>query len=309
MSCYHPISMVVRGVQPNGKLWLEILKNSDLFKDLPRIEVPCGRCIGCRLDHAKMWADRCMLELQDHDESYFVTLTYDDEHVKLVDGVYATLDKRDLQNFFKRLRKSGQKVRYFACGEYGDKTFRPHYHAIIFGLHLFDRKFFRRAPQGYSYWISPYLEKVWGNGQILITDVTYETCSYVARYVIKKVNADLKQLYSDLCIDPEFIIMSRKPGIARHYYDTNKGKIFDSDYITVATSRRGLKFKPPRYFQKLLELDDPEKFYELKGDRMMASDIISAARASLMSYSPSEERCILERVKQKQVKILERSMI
>lgn len=135
MSCYRPISMLVTGVRDNGKKALYPLKTSlddPHFSAYTRdnyeiIQVPCGRCLGCRLDHAKMWSDRCMLELQDHDEAYFVTLTYDDQHVTLSDENAATLVKSDLQNFFKRLRKDGQKIRYFACGEYGENTFRPHY--------------------------------------------------------------------------------------------------------------------------------------------------------------------------------------
>ena len=94
--------------------------------------VPCGKCVNCKLNYAKMWSIRIMHELKDWDSACFLTLTYDEEHLPK-DG---SLDKQDLQKFFKRLRFNlgGRKIKYFACGEYGEQYGRPHYHIIVFGL-------------------------------------------------------------------------------------------------------------------------------------------------------------------------------
>lgn len=99
--------------------------------------VPCGRCMPCRLNRTAEWCLRLMYEFQQWDYASFVTLTYDDEHLPIAENGRSTLKKRDLQLFMKRLRRySGLKLKFFACGEYGseEKTHRPHYHLIIFGL-------------------------------------------------------------------------------------------------------------------------------------------------------------------------------
>lgn len=102
------------------------------------VDIPCGRCIGCRLSNSKQKADRAVLELQYSSSSYFITLTYDDDHVPTAKTTcpdtgepleVLTLNKKDLQDFWKRLRedierKGGKKIRYIACGEYGDHTLR-----------------------------------------------------------------------------------------------------------------------------------------------------------------------------------------
>ena len=127
------------------------------------LQVPCGQCIGCRIDRSRQWANRCMLELQYHDSAYFVTLTYDDLHVPKAyypdpDTGEAhqslTLCKRDFQLWMKRLRKrfSDDKIRFFACGEYGGSTHRPHYHAIVFGLHLDDLVKYKTVQEGDGYY-------------------------------------------------------------------------------------------------------------------------------------------------------------
>ena len=152
MSCFHPMLAVSTGLNSNGKRDIKFVSGPTEWESYPpnaRLKIPCGRCVGCRLERSRQWANRCMLELQYHESSYFVTLTYDDEHVPVtyysenVDGEARsglTLRARDLQLFMKRLRKehSYERLRFFACGEYGSNSYRPHYHAIIFGLTLDD---------------------------------------------------------------------------------------------------------------------------------------------------------------------------
>ena len=287
MPCYHPLKAIQCGVTDAGKCKLLFLDEADLMAH-PQyadeiILIPCGSCIGCRLEYSRQWANRCMLELQDHDSAYFVTLTYNDEHVPI--NYYAdpetgeafpsqTLCKRDLQLFLKRVRRrfSDDKIRFFACGEYGPSTMRPHYHMILFGLHLDDLRVACKTELGYQYLESERLSGAWtddyGNskGFVNIGNVSWETCAYVARYITKKFKGKLGNFYSDHNIVPEFSQMSRRPGIARGYYDSHQD-IYDFEYIHVSTPTGGLKFRPPRYFDELFDIENPERMKIIKESR------------------------------------------
>lgn len=161
------------------------------------LRLPCGRCIGCRMSRAREWALRCTLELAQHESSKWCTLTYDEEHLP------PTLRKRDLSGFLKRLRARGERVRFFASGEYGERTQRPHYHAILFGLSDPSR-----------------VQDSWRYGHSRVDPVSPAAISYVAGYCAKKVGW---QLESGERVDydtgevyewqPPFIQMSRRPGI------------------------------------------------------------------------------------------------
>lgn len=239
------------------------------------IEIPCGQCVECRLQRSRRWADRCMLEMQYHKQSWFVTLTYDNDHLPLNEcineetGEYnenATLVKKDLQDFMKRLRRAYEyqghdnKLRFFACGEYGSKTFRPHYHIIVFGLELDpdDLTFYKRNLQGDIIYNSNLISKCWKKGFSVVGDVTWQSCAYVARYIMKKHLGKESEFYDNYNIVPEFINMSRKPGIARQYYDDHKDELFNDDFVTVPTHQGSVKVYPPPYFEKLFEIDFPD---------------------------------------------------
>lgn len=188
-----------------------------------RCLVPCGHCLGCQIDYSHEWANRMMFELRDNPDAIFVTLTYRNADVPRNDHGDMTLCKRDVQLFFKRLRKhfSDRRIRFYLAGEYGSKTFRPHYHAIIYGLSLND--FDDLTPHGCNeihdpYFVSKSFEDIWGKGFCLIAQVTYNTCAYVARYTMKKHYASDKD-FSDLGIVPEFNLSSRKPGIGMLHSD------------------------------------------------------------------------------------------
>lgn len=224
------------------------------------ITIPCGKCIGCRLEYSRQWANRCMLELMYHDSSYFLTLTYDDAFLPKnimpanefdVSGEVLevpTLCKRDWQLFAKRLRKNtGQKIRYYMCGEYGDKTFRPHYHVIMYGLMLNDLVYWSQR-RGIKYYRSPMLEQIWGKGMVIVGDVTWESCAYVARYVLKKASRFNDPVARELHVLPEFVLMSRRPGIGYQYFADNYDKIYNYEYINIKTDKGGKKFRPPKYY-------------------------------------------------------------
>lgn len=295
------------------------------------IEIPCGKCIGCRLDYSRQWAFRCMLELEYHDSAYFVTLTYNDKHVpataygdpdsgEAVDAY--TLDKRDFQLFMKRLRKAfpDDEIRYYACGEYGSTTFRPHYHAIIYGLHLDDLVDYGKSPSGFPYQTSQKLQNVWSIyhpatkenpawydpiGFVSVGDVTVESCAYVARYIMKKQKGDDSIFYDLHNVEPEFTLMSRKPGIGRQWYDDHPD-LYDFEYINLKTDNGGLKFRPPRYYDKLFDVDDPERMKQIKEVRKRAAENATAAKLRKTNLSYTELLGVEERKKQEAIKKLKR---
>lgn len=179
---------------------------------------PCGQCIACRLNRVRDWTIRLMHENRFHEHSVFLTLTYDEVHLPFDRSVH----KEDVQNFMKRLRNHKKDIRFFACGEYGEKYSRPHYHLIIFGLSmndpLFKGKVYDRKSKGY-YLLSP----LWKNGNMYIGDVTYSSCRYVASYVNKKqFGKKGKDFYEKNKIEPEFTLMSRRPGIGAEFVNFTK---------------------------------------------------------------------------------------
>lgn len=200
--------------------------------------VPCGQCIACRLNYGKYWSIRMMEELKHHDKACFATLTYDDEHLNNVVEDYGSpvLVKSDLQNFWKRLRKE-RKVRYFCCGEYGDRFGRPHYHAIIYGV----------SPDEVDL-----VAKHWQQGHIKLGTVTPDSCSYVAKYMTKKLrgHALAEQLEKDPDYKPEFVLMSRRPGIGAELSPDMQRFLHESGFVY----RKGKKSSLPRYWKEKLDI-------------------------------------------------------
>nr|CAI9750266.1 replication initiation protein [Microvirus sp.] len=182
-----------------------------------RTLVPCGKCPSCLSDRARDWSNRCLMELQSSGRAIFVTLTYNDSHLPY-DSDGPTLRVRDVQLFFKRLRKAfpALPIRYLLSGEYGSKTFRPHYHAIIFGLSLSDFpdiRPIRYNKLGQPLFASALLERIWSNGLCSIGSVTKKSCDYVCRYVLKKQSDIAADGSYPAKIKPPFIVSSRRPGI------------------------------------------------------------------------------------------------
>jgi hypothetical protein len=248
------------------------------------MSVPCGRCIGCRLENSRQWAVRMMHEAQMHDEVCFLTLTYDNDHVPEDYG----LVKDEFPLFMKRLRKEISKgddgpyghrqVSYFHCGEYGDERKRPHYHAAMFGIDWHeDRVLARMSKGGYPLLCSPRLNKTWGKGEVTIGDLTFESAAYIARYVTKKVtgakaethyervDSETGEIYS---VEPEFATMSRNPAIGKRWIEKFHEEVFSHDEVI----SRGVPAKPPRYYDKFHEKIDPEAAEAVRRKRMRAFD-------------------------------------
>ena len=203
-----------------------------------------------------------MHETTRHQDNCFLTLTYDQEHLP-ADG---SLNKRHFQKFVKRLRRSlDKRIRYYHCGEYGDDFGRPHYHAIIFGHVFEDQQPFTRK-NGAVYYTSEQLERLWKKGHCLSTNVTFETCAYVSRYVMKKVTGkNAAEHYSrpgpidystgeQMQVQPEYSTMSN--GIGLGWYEQFKEEVFPDDYIIINEK----KATPPRYYLNKLKEEDQAKY-------------------------------------------------
>lgn len=237
------------------------------------IFVPCGHCMSCRLAKAREWSNRCMMEAKYHDQSLFLTLTYNDEHLPK-DSVVVydeqtgefkaeihSLVKKDLTDFLKRLRYYlGYPIRYLACGEYGGKTFRPHFHLIVFGLNLDDLQILKRNYKGDIYYTSPTIAKVWKYGFHVIGNVTPESAGYVARYTTKKLMGKDAKLYEKYNIVPPYLVMSRRPGIGKEYLNDNRDHIYAYDSIILSSADGGSVVSVPRYFRKCMEIEDGERY-------------------------------------------------
>lgn len=255
MPCFHPM----RGyrshtVNENGKRPI-VFKVTDGFYDMP-IDVPCGQCIGCRLEYSRQWAMRCIHELKMHEKSCFLTLTYNDENLPL--DYY--LEKEELQKALKRIRKYIEplKFRYMACGEYGETTKRPHYHVIMYGYEFPDNEHYAHN-DGYDIYTSKILDSLWGKGECKIGTVTFESCCYVARYMLKKQKGQNKRDDGK----EEFLLASRKPGLGQKFFE----KYYEEIYATDSCVIRNKQMKPPKYYDTKFEEFAEKQLRKIKAER------------------------------------------
>lgn len=315
MSCYHPLRAVVLGTKPNGKLNIRIIKDSDFSYEaegFEYIKIPCGKCIGCRLKYSRVWADRCMAEASYYDNNVFLTLTYDNEHLpKPLEGSNINpLVKRDLQLFVKRLRKRlpDQKIRYFACGEYGSTTFRPHYHLILFNCKLDDVELLVKNEKDYRYYTSKIISDCWKYGFHIITKVNWSTCAYVARYVVKKKIGKGAEIYEKYNFPPEFTLMSRRPGIGKQFFEDNAIDIY-YDGAFLSTEEGAHRIYPNKYYDTLFDIEYPDCSVVLKDNKKEVIDSKEVLKASLSSLSYLDRLKSEEENKIAQTKILTRKEV
>lgn len=287
MPCFHPLrGYRARVVGPSGKRSV-VFNPRHGFHDMP-VDLPCGQCIGCRLERSRQWAMRCVHEASLYDASCFVTLTYDDEHLP----EFGSLRKRDFQLFMKRLRKefSDERIRFFHCGEYGGVTARPHYHALLFGFDFPDKVVWTTR-SGLPVWRSSILERLWPVGLSEIGSVTFESAAYVARYIVKKVTGEAAEDHYLGCEadtgevgrrEAEYVTMSRRPGIAREWFERFGSEVFPADSVVM----RGKEMKPPRYYVQQLEAADPD----------VAEAVAAARRCARRREEETEERLVVREV-------------
>jgi len=206
-----------------------------------------------------------MHEAAMHDEACFVTLTYA-PHYLPKDG---SLQIRDFQLFLKRLRKKARrKVSYFHCGEYGDIEGRPHYHAALFGLDFLDQaEELPKTQKGFKQWTAPLLRDTWKLGHVAAMHLTFESAQYLANYITNKVTGDLaKEHYQGRT--PEYSSMSKRPAIGKRWFDQYKDDVYPLDEVVV----RGVKTKPPKYYDQLLGEENEELLEKIKSRRREKAD-------------------------------------
>lgn len=264
-------------VNESGKRSI-VFSRSDGFVDQP-VELPCGQCIGCRLERSRQWAMRCVHEASLHQDNIFITLTYDNDHLPPGSSLYYP----DFQLFMKRLRVHTERhtnrdigVRFYMCGEYGENFGRPHYHAIMFNYDLEDKKIWKIERDNPLY-TSQTLTDLWGKGHTSIGGVTFQSAAYVARYIMKKVTGDgAEDHYTWIDPEtgeiiyraPEFTNMSRKPGIAGKWFDKFQGDVFPDDFVVL----NGKKVTPPRFYTNRYELFYPDEVAKIKLARKKRSE-------------------------------------
>ena len=272
MTCFKPYHAYKSSlVTKNGKNKVIVVDKRDALelqkKGIDIFPVGCDQCTGCRLDKAREWATKMMCENFMHDDSIFLTLTYDDEHLP-EDG---SLHPEHLSAFIKNLRRQIEyhqdfklKIKFYGAGEYGDNFQRPHYHVIIFGWKPFDGKKYSQKLM-----TSAFIEKIWKKGWCPYGKVTFESCAYVARYVCKKVTGKIAPFFYD-GLQPEFARMSRRPGIGKSFFEKFQSQILRDDYIVV---RDGIKVPLPKYFNKIFEEYYPSKYEDVKAQRIVRGEL------------------------------------
>lgn len=221
------------------------------------LRVPCGTCIACRLAKGREWAVRSVHEAAMHDESWFATFTYSDAHLPDDFSVHI----REMQLLHKRIRQELGSFRFLTCGEYGEQGYRPHYHTLFFGLHLPDVELVGRSPGGDLLYGSAILSRLWGKGLVRLGHVTFKSAGYVARYTVKKVNGSMAESHYRrinpatgelVTVRPEFIVMSRMPGLGMPWFEKYKSDCFPADFVIVDGRKMPV---PSAYLRQLPELE------------------------------------------------------
>lgn len=334
MTCFHPIRALIVGETDSGKKLLKFVgkdydnkwtRHDGTVVDVwPEILIPCGKCIGCTVDRSKQWATRMMLELKYHDKACFITLTYNDENLPVSEypdengelHESYTLVKKHFQDFMKRLRRhyeyhsDGLKIRFFACGEYGGKTRRPHYHAVLYGIDFSEDRFVHeKTKDGYVLYRSPTLEKLWPYGYSMIAEVNWNTCAYVSRYCTKKKYGKQNIYYQTFNILPEFNLMSRRPGIGAQYYQDYGEEVYINEEIFLSNNKGGLKVKPPAYFDRLYDIDHPGEMERIKENRKLMAENANRLKLERTNLNLFELLEVEERVFKDRIKSLKREKV
>lgn len=301
MPCFRPLTAYQS--RAGGPL---SFKETDLLDDWIRLQVPCGQCIGCRLERSRQTAVRCMHESQLHVQNCFITLTYD----SALPG--QSLFYPDFQNFIKRVRARFARARgvkvyplsYYVCGEYGETFQRPHFHACMFGIDFDDRAYWSKLPSGSKIYRSALLEDLWTHGFSSIGDLTFESAAYVARYCTKKLTGPRVMKSSMGRIDletgeilpavPEFCHWSLKPAIGRRWLERYSTDVYPRGEVVM---RGGISGRPPRYYDKWYSTFNPDSFALLQQKReeemflraadntparLQVREQVAAARASFL---------------------------
>lgn len=319
MSCLHPLKayQVLGKKTKNGKSVIVFDKNKALQMGFAQeIQLPCGQCMECRLRRARDWSLRLIREKKEWPYSYFITLTYDEEHLHRVLSLdhatgevieISTLVKKDMQDFLKRYRYYFGNIKFFQAGEYGEISQRRHHHMIVFQekpIEDMQFMFYNREKQ--PIYKSEQIQSIWGHGIISIGEVTVESAGYVRRYITKKQTGNGKRMYEELGIEPEYTTMSN--GLGRKYYEKQKFTIYNTDEMIYNNFKGKRKSrKPPKAWDRLYEEEYPDDFYEIKLNRRNARISIREGKEAQTEREDFEE--IRQRDRAAKQKLLKRGDI
>lgn len=253
-------------------------------------QIPCQHCWACKLNYAAQWATRIMVECLSSEHNYFITFTYDDLNLPIPeetqyngqtyvnDGTWSgSLYPEDISKFINSLRKYFERkghtgIKYFYAGEYGETTKRPHYHMILMNCPLNINEFydFHVNPTTKKlHWKSHEIEKYWDQGMIDIGEVEYASAAYVARYCMKKITEDSdKTVYWANGMHPEFVRMSRRPGIGSDYFNENWETIYKNDELLVKNFHgKTISVKPPKAWDRKFKEAHPNEWFRIQRSR------------------------------------------
>lgn len=299
MPCYDPRhGYRSKRVNPQSGKRSIVFNRNDGFSDMP-VSVPCGQCIGCRLERSRQWAMRCVHEAQMYQNNCFITLTYNAENLPK----NGSLDKTVLQKFMKRLRKEhGEGIRFYACGEYGDQNARPHYHICLFNFDFPDKLPFT-VNNGFRLYVSQSLARLWPYGFSTIGELNFETAAYTARYVTKKMTGEKAEQHYRVMdeetgeywdLQPEFNLMSRRPGIGKLWLEKYVKDIYPYDFCVL----RDKKLKPPKFYDNVFDKWDPQQMEKVRSRRKN----VAKRRASSNTLMRLHTKEKIQKIKLKQLK-------
>lgn len=283
-----------------------VFKKHNVTSFVKFLQVPCGQCSECLRQRAQEWATRIMLEASQHEHNYFITFTYDDDHVP----ADRNLDKDFFRKFNKKLKvylnRKGldSTFRFYGVGEYGGETQRPHYHAIYFNLPLFDLQFLKTTDDGNLMFTSPFIASVHGQGFITIEAVDLGSACYVARYCDKKqlLSKIEKKRLLDAGIEPEFMRCSLRPGIGAGFVDVAVDKLINDVYnFTI----KGKSLPIGKYLlNKAKDKLTAEQLeaYEKRNDRLNSNNFATEEKLAKIVGSIYTYNCTVEAEKKKNKK-------
>lgn len=298
---------------------LEAFNAKNIYTKQRAIQVPCNKCWACQLRYSAEWATRIMLEAKKYENNYFITLTYDNEHLPIWESIQCgdqlwqndgtwiegSLDPEESKKFMKDLRNyfqnkklpNGEKlnhhgIKYYYCGEYGSgkktgKGRRPHYHIILMNAPLDIQQFYDTSidENFKAHWRSHELEAIWGKGRIDVAELEWSCAAYVARYCTKKLSFDTdKSIYYAQGKLEEFTRSSK--GIGMDYFNEHMNEIYEHDEIIARTVKNNLcRVKPPRAFDKKFKELDPRGFELIKRSRMKAAERTRKMMQEMTDYT------------------------